>query len=150
MEKVPAYERVPGVSLHRRKGPVRLWEDTLVDACGIHWRAKRNACLEKRDWELISNSAITQLTYKYKLPHAPAIAEATRLLKRKDPDEGVPVLAVTQRDLVEEPGLTLVMDCRPLARVLNGQEKLKDSELVPLCTRTTDKIIVLQHFWNQY
>ena len=61
-----------------------------------------------------------------------------------------PTLAVTQRDLVEAAGLTLVMDCRPLARVLNGIEKLKVPDLAPLCSRTTDKLVYLQHIWGQF
>ena len=150
LENVPAYKRVAGVSLHRRKGPVRLWEDTIVDVCGIHWRSKRAACTLKRDWDLLSNSAITQLTFKYKLPHPPAIAAAKKLAQPKVPDPDTPTLAITQHDLVAQAGLTLVVDCRPLARVLNGIEKLKIVDLAPLCSRTTDKLVRLQHFWGQF
>jgi len=150
LENVPAYKRVAGVSLHRRKGPVRLWEDTIVDVCGIHWRSKRAACTLKRDWDLLSNSAITQLTFKYKLPHPPAIAAAKKLAQPKVPDPDTPTLAVTRHDLAAQAGLTLVVDCRPLARVLNGIEKLKIVDLAPLCSRTTDKLVRLQHFWGQF
>ena len=150
LERVPAHKRVIGVSLHRRKGPVRLWEDVMVEACGIHWRSKRAACSTKRDWDLLSNAAITQLTFKYKLPRPPAVAAAAKLLQPKVPDAGTPTLAVSQLDLGVGAGLTIVVDCRPLARVLNGTEKLKNGGLEPLCSRATDKLVCLQHFWNQF
>ena len=103
---------------------MRIWEDVLVEVCGIHWRDKRAACSEKRDWELISDIAITQLTHKYKLPHGPAVKAASKNYKPKDDDPEVPIFALTLKDLDCKPELGLVWDCEPLGRVLNGQEKL--------------------------
>ena len=48
-----------------------------------------------------------------------------------------------------EPDLSIVVDCKALARVLNGQESLVNKDMVPLCTRVTDRLIDLQKFWNQ-
>ena len=149
IEDIPANKRQQGINKHRRTGPVRLWEDVLVEACGIHWRDKRTACATKQEWDLIAAAAIRQLTYKYKLPHAPASKAEARLHKPKDPNPTTPILALTQFDLNTKPGLVLVVDCKPLSRVLNGLEALGNDGLVPLCTRVTDKLISLETFWNQ-
>ena len=42
-----------------------------------------------------------------------------------------------------------MVDCKPLSRVLNGQEALGNNDLVPLCTRVTDCLVNLDTFWNQ-
>ena len=115
----------------------------------MHWRDKRTACTTTQEWDLIAATAIRQLTYKYKLPHAPAVNAEARLLKPKDPKPTIPILALTQFDLETEPGLVIVVDCKPLSRVINGLEALGNDSLVPLCTRVTDKLIALEIFWNQ-
>ena len=97
----------------------------------------------------MANSAITQLTSKYKLPHATAVVEAARAFKPKEEDPVNPKLAVTVSDLEEEEGVVLVVDCRPLARVFNGQERLKNPALIQFCIRTTEKIISAQRYWVQ-
>ena len=154
IEHIPASQRTVGVDKRRRTGPVRVWEDVLVDACGMHWRDVRSTCADGKDWNLIAPSAIRQLTFKYKLPHAPALLAAC--LKTNpgklpiQPDEGRPTVAFTSDDLEGGPGLTLVGDCQPLANVLNGDELLLNKELEPLCTRVTENIIDLCKTFNQY
>ena len=115
----------------------------------MHWRDKRAACTAKREWDLIAATAIRQLTYKYKLPHAPAAKAEAKLHKPKEANPVAPVLALTQHDIDTKPGLVIVVDCKPLARVLNGQEALVNNDLVPLCTRVTDRLVNLEIFWNQ-
>ena len=78
------------------------------------------------------------MTYKYKLPHAPAIKAAPKNYKPKEVNPDVFILALAQHDLETEPGLVIVVDCKPLARVLNGQEALVNKDMAPLCTRVTD------------
>ena len=92
----------------------------------MHWRLKRDSCTERREWELIAATAIRQLTYKYKLPHPPAIRAEAKLTRPKDDAAVTPTLALTQLDLQTKPELTMVVDCKSLARVLNGQELLCD------------------------
>ena len=115
----------------------------------MHWRDKRTACTVKREWDLISAAAIRQLTYKYKLPHAPAAKAEAMFSKPKEADPVAPVIALTQHDIATKPGLVIVVDCKPLARILNGQEALVNNNMVPLCTRVTDRLVALQTFWNQ-
>ena len=54
----------------------------------------------------------------------PATKAAAKGYTPKEVNPDVPVLALTQHDLEIKPGLVIVVDCKPLARVLNGQEAL--------------------------
>ena len=155
---IPANQRTGGVNKRRRTGPVRMWEDVLVEGCGIHWRDVRAQCADSSDWNLISHSAISQLTYKYKLPHAPALLAASQKISSPPTSRGhvllqevdQPIVALMSEDVAAGPGLTIVGDCLSLANVLNGESVLLSSGLAPLCTRVTDNLITLFKYLNQY
>ena len=146
---IPAAQRSIGETKRRRTGPVRLWEDFIIEGCGNHWRDKREACTEPEEWSHIYTSAIRQITYKYKLPHAPATAMSGQKQKTQNKDEeSEPRAAFVNCDLESGPGLTVVGDCQSLTQVINGEAVLANPELAPLCTRVTDKLVDLFKLTN--
>ena len=65
----PSDKRHRGETKRARKGPVRMWEDTMEEAMGAHWRSSMVACANRVEWQGISNKAIDTLISKWKLPN---------------------------------------------------------------------------------
>ena len=64
----PSASRERGFSKRARKGPVRMWEDTIVEAMDNNWRSRMGACKNSVEWLGITRLAIEDLIHKWKLP----------------------------------------------------------------------------------
>ena len=47
------------------KGPVLMWEDTIVEAMGAHWRSSMVACRNRAEWHGLSNNVYDALIFKW-------------------------------------------------------------------------------------
>ena len=139
----PTATRTGGYSKRARSGPVRMWEDTIVEALGIHWRDSMMACSTEAQWTGISKLAIEDLIHKWKLPKS-ALPSKERVRLKVE----VKIHTIAQQLLLTTDttdyvcGRTqFIVDCLPLSNIVCGRTPITNPEYQPICERIFNNIL---------
>ena len=135
-------KRQTGSSKRARKGPVRMWEDTIVEALGIHWRSQMTSCRTYAQWLGITRSAVEVLIHKWKLPKT-ALPSKDKVRMRVE--EKIHTIAqqilLTSDTGPSVPGrIQFIVDCQPLSNIICGKTPITNVEYSPICERIFNNI----------
>ena len=116
--------REKGATKQQKSGKSTEWEAPLVLGLGIDWRHQRDLCATYSEWMKKCEQPIQDTLAKWKLAKKPE--EDRPNLKRKwtPPADKEPeaVITLLPKDWEwDNKGFRLVVDCQPLAMVLNGE-----------------------------
>ena len=138
----PSNKRETGSTKRARKGPVRMWEDTIVEALGIHWRSQMASCTTHIQWQGITRNAVEDLIHKWKLPNT-ALPSKDKVRMRIE--EKVHTIAqqilLTSDTGPSVPGRSqFIVDCQPLSNIICGKAPITNPEYTPICERIFNNI----------
>ena len=136
-------------------GHVREWEEVFCDTLGMFWRSTRDACTSFNDWKTYWPSFRQKAAQVYGMPllanwcesprHPPDVTKERRTSRLRLAD----IPAAHGDDLPhiswnhDRDSFVLVVDCKPLAEVMNGIIPLRTACLNPVFERMTRRMFSL-------
>ena len=139
----PPDKRRRGETKRARKGLVRMWEDTIVEALGNHWRSTIDLCTNCAEWQGISNKAIDTLIFKWKLPKT-ALSSNDKVYMRieeKISTTAQQLLMVSDLEEYTANRVQFIVDCQPLANIVNGVTPITSENYGPICKRINNNLV---------
>ena len=152
------YKRKREGIVHNGMGHRVEWEDVFVEVFGSQWRAKRDTCASILEWMKLFGEFESTICSRWGLPSFSAPSPDR-------PDTGFPLPPEKQRRTTLHPLESLprshgdgapqikweaehsrvcfVVDCLPLADVMNGRTKLLTPELEPAFNRMSSYLFGL-------
>ena len=159
------YARTLDGLVHAGKGFRREWEDVFCAALGVTWREQRDECADYSKWRSLLPLFIQDVCHEWGLPAQPAPEALIRNPDLEPASKRLKIAHHTPDKLPRDHGpdcpdilwqrrnrsFAFVVDCQPLAQILNGTAPLKAIEMQPTFERMTAKLFgLLDAGWNPH
>ena len=143
----PATSRETGRTKRARRGPVRMWEDTLVEVLGDHWRHTMAGCRSQAEWVGISRLAIEDLIHKWKLPKSalPSKDKVTMKIEERITTETKQFLMTDDFRDYKEGRVQFVVDCQTSLTLLVARRQLQAQCMSLSVTGSTIIYVIYLH-----
>ena len=118
--------------MQARTGKTNEWEDPICTALGYDWRHRRDDGTTAKDWKHVTNKATIDLLTGWNMSMGkPVEQKVDRTTQRRKTDHFLephpPPVELEAEDWTwEAKGFKMVVDCQPLASVLNGETSWTD------------------------
>ena len=149
------HERIKEGLVHAGMGPRCEWEDVFCMAFDASWRKLRDSCDTYAAWNKLFPQFAATVCQRWGLPlwvaeSVPKKDESARCPRRRPIEHNLEDLPSTHgEDCADIPWwrnaacFAFIVDCKPLADILNGKAPLKAPGLAPIFDRMTKMLFEL-------
>ena len=122
---------------------MRMWEDTLVEVLGGHWRTTMASCRSDSEWAGVSRRAIEDLIHNWKLPKSalPSRDKIRIRIEEKKTTTAKQFLMVNDISEYIEGRIQFVVDCQTLSDITCGRTPVNSPVYAPIIERFFNNIL---------